>query len=68
MDTVDQAKIVEEKWRNKRIAAARTALQKHGAVNCIDCGEVIPEARRRAYPAAERCVACQQEVENARCV
>jgi len=26
---------------------------------CEDCGDEIPEARRRALPGAKRCVACQ---------
>lgn len=31
---------------------------------CEDCGEVIPEARRRAVPGATRCIACQTEFES----
>jgi len=31
-----------------------------GRANCEDCGEPIPEARRRAVPAVRRCVACQE--------
>jgi len=27
---------------------------------CIECGEPIPEARRRAVAGVQRCVACQQ--------
>jgi phage/conjugal plasmid C-4 type zinc finger TraR family protein len=27
--------------------------------NCEECGEPIPEARRRALPGARTCVACQ---------
>ena len=30
-----------------------------GASHCDECGELIPEARRRALPAARTCVACQ---------
>ena len=28
---------------------------------CDDCGEPIPEGRRRALPGARTCVACQSE-------
>ena len=28
--------------------------------SCEDCGEPIPEARRRALPGATRCVPCQE--------
>ena len=30
-----------------------------GAEHCVECGDVIPEARRRALPGARTCVPCQ---------
>jgi phage/conjugal plasmid C-4 type zinc finger TraR family protein len=33
------------------------------AMECEDCGEKIPEARRRAVPGCVRCVLCQAEFE-----
>ncbi|MCG8643230.1 MAG: TraR/DksA C4-type zinc finger protein [Desulfobacterales bacterium] len=30
---------------------------------CVDCGEAIPEKRRRAVPGCRRCVACQTDFE-----
>ena len=35
----------------------------HGesAEDCDECGEPIPEARRKALPGVRRCVACQSE-------
>ena len=30
-----------------------------GETHCVECGEEIPEARRRAMPGARACVACQ---------
>lgn len=30
-----------------------------GETHCRECGEEIPEARRRALPGATTCVACQ---------
>ena len=30
-----------------------------GLAECEECGEAIPEARRRALPSARTCVACQ---------
>jgi len=30
---------------------------------CEDCGERIPERRRRAMPGCTRCIACQEEAE-----
>ena len=32
-----------------------------GETHCIECGEEIPPARRRAMPGARTCVACQSE-------
>lgn len=30
------------------------------AMYCVDCGRVIPEARKKAIPGSVRCVACQE--------
>jgi len=30
-----------------------------GTLECVECGEDIPEARRRAMPGATTCVQCQ---------
>lgn len=30
-----------------------------GTQDCVECGEPIPEARRRALPGAHTCVDCQ---------
>ena len=30
-----------------------------GSAHCIECGDEIPEARRRALPGATTCVGCQ---------
>ena len=30
-----------------------------GETHCVECGDGIPEARRRALPGARFCVACQ---------
>lgn len=32
-------------------------------INCADCGEEIPEARRKAIPGCTRCVKCQEQHE-----
>jgi phage/conjugal plasmid C-4 type zinc finger TraR family protein len=33
------------------------------ATHCRECGEEIPEGRRRAVPGVRRCVACQSELD-----
>ena len=32
-------------------------------IECIDCGDGIPEGRRKAKPGCERCVRCQVDFE-----
>ncbi len=42
------------------VLRARARMPKgEGATHCLECGEEIPEARRRAMPGARTCVACQ---------
>jgi phage/conjugal plasmid C-4 type zinc finger TraR family protein len=42
------------------VRAARARLPSgEGAAHCTDCGDDIPEARRRALPGATTCVKCQ---------
>ena len=42
------------------VAYARARLASgEGAADCVECGEPIPEARRKALPSARRCVQCQ---------
>lgn len=31
--------------------------------HCVECGDDIPEARRRAVPGVRRCVACQTDLD-----
>ena len=46
---------------NVEQALARFADGSYG--ECVDCGSPIPFARLAAYPAARRCVACQELAE-----
>jgi phage/conjugal plasmid C-4 type zinc finger TraR family protein len=44
------------------VLAARARLaaaEGEGETHCVECGEEIPEGRRRALPGARTCVACQ---------
>ncbi len=42
------------------VATARARLPAgEGLTECEECGEQIPQARRRALPGARTCVACQ---------
>ena len=53
-----------EELRAIESAQARLADGTFGM--CIDCGDAIARGRLRAYPAAKRCAACQNEVERRR--
>jgi phage/conjugal plasmid C-4 type zinc finger TraR family protein len=46
---------------NVEQALARLHAGSYG--DCVDCGDPIPYARLVAYPAAKRCVACQENAE-----
>ncbi|NDY95456.1 DksA/TraR family C4-type zinc finger protein [Wenzhouxiangella limi] len=35
-------------------------------LECEECGDSIPEARRRALPGVKLCVACQEEMDSRR--
>jgi phage/conjugal plasmid C-4 type zinc finger TraR family protein len=42
------------------VLAARSRLPVgEGTTECVECGETIPEARRKALPGAHTCVDCQ---------
>ena len=42
------------------VARARSRIPRgESLTHCEDCGEEIPEARRRAVPGVRRCVRCQ---------
>ena len=46
------------------IERARRALRAgESLTHCEDCGDPIPEARRRAVPGVRRCIACQSEAD-----
>ncbi len=46
------------------VERARAALGRGESLHeCAECGETIPQARRRALPGVRLCVACQQEAD-----
>lgn len=65
MDEADIASDRAEAYLGDRLAAQRrrAALDQPGATLCADCGEPIPEDRRKALPSAIRCVGCQEFAE-----
>lgn len=60
----DQAQELEELHREAALAAFAANLP-HGESlsHCEDCGEDIPEARRRVVKGCTRCITCQEIAE-----
>lgn len=65
MDEIDIDRAIErdraavEKSVNSIIRLV-SAAGDSGAKDCIDCGDEIPPARRKAAPWSDRCVHCQE--------
>lgn len=59
----DLADELAEQERNAAIARVSATVTAQGELICVDCDEEISMARRSAYPAACRCIACQEKYE-----
>lgn len=66
MDDLDRAQELEIIQREEAIAKQRRHFaplagvpQVDTALDCLNCGDEIPAARRRAVPGIMLCVACQ---------
>lgn len=47
------------------VEAARSQLGKGESLShCEECGEAIPEARRRAVPGVRKCIECQEAADS----
>lgn len=66
-DVMDRAQEREREWLHDQLAhqAVRAARQRSAVqvLDCEDCGEPIPAARRQALPGVRRCVGCQTALE-----
>lgn len=61
MDDADRAQERQAAANAESLAkqSRQAQLDLPGNEICADCGEPIPEERRRALPSAHRCVGCQ---------
>lgn len=67
MDVADIASDLEDRERQMALLRIREQhAQGPGRVECEDCGDPIPEARRTALPGVTRCRDCQEEWERNR--
>lgn len=65
-DFADEAAAIEQTARDNALArhrASRPAVASEDALDCGDCGEEIPAARRTALPGCARCIDCQTDYE-----
>ncbi|HFV9305650.1 TPA: TraR/DksA C4-type zinc finger protein [Citrobacter freundii] len=62
-ELIDQASALETMMREQAIQAHRINRDAVSAVKCEECGDRLPEARRKAYPGCTMCVECQGEQE-----
>ena len=66
MDDCDLGSRHEEYFRRRAIDEIRGRKSfRVSRTDCIDCGEPLPEARRRVQPGCCRCVNCQTAYEEA---
>ena len=59
LSDLDNAEVARDVREIRALEAARRRIDEGSYGTCADCGADIGLARLRAYPAAERCVACQ---------
>jgi phage/conjugal plasmid C-4 type zinc finger TraR family protein len=67
VDIIDEANETFEQHLSKCIALARSSLnaklQRRDEITCENCGDIIPEKRRRALPGCRTCLPCQEVIE-----
>lgn len=66
MDDLDRASALEMKQTQMAINSHQQASKNKfvtSAENCVECGEVIPPARRLAVQGCQLCVYCQELAE-----
>lgn len=65
MDECDHASAWAETWQKKALENVLERDRPCGdsRSDCIDCGEDIPEGRRKAVPGCVRCVKCEADLE-----
>ena len=62
-DTLDAASELTQQRIEMAVAAHRLNHSAVSATHCEECGDNLPDARRKAYPGCTMCVVCQAEQE-----
>jgi len=64
VDDADLAQAHQERFERQALERQLAAMPSgESALECEDCGEPIPEGRRKAAPGCIRCIHCQQRFE-----
>ena len=64
-DIIDRASEREAELLAEALARYQRPSKNRGSLkNCADCGEPIPEARRKAVSGCTRCIVCQEYFEH----
>lgn len=64
-DEMDRVQKINEQFLDNAIAEQQRSMPTgESLLECEDCGEPIPEARRKAMPGCRRCIDCQTTLEN----
>lgn len=59
-DEIDRAQEINEQLLGDALAQQQRRMPRgESLAECVDCGEPIPEARRKAMPGCRRCIDCQ---------
>ncbi|MFI8704832.1 TraR/DksA family transcriptional regulator [Citrobacter braakii] len=62
-ELIDAANELVERNLEATIKAHRLNYNAVSATHCEECGDNLPEARRKAYPGCTMCVGCQSDME-----
>ncbi|NRF76611.1 TraR/DksA family transcriptional regulator [Citrobacter braakii] len=62
-DIIDNASTLEDLQRDAALSMHRLNHSAVSATHCEECGDNLPEARRKAYPGCTMCVGCQSDME-----
>jgi phage/conjugal plasmid C-4 type zinc finger TraR family protein len=68
-DIVDRAQVASDFWTRRQLdALTRHSMRcaRPSAHHRLECGELIPQARREAVPGVQFCVECQQYLDDGR--
>ncbi|END4894221.1 TraR/DksA family transcriptional regulator [Citrobacter freundii] len=62
-DIIDNASTLKDLQRDAALSMHRLNHSAVSATHCEECGDNLPEARRKAYPGCTMCVGCQSDME-----